>query len=773
MSTFFTTLVRMSLSAAYLTAVVLMLRVLLRKAPKWTYVVLWSLVAVRLLCPVSPHSRLSLSPGNAGELAEQLAGYEQWEVTSKVVQEGTQPVALRDDGSAFVLPQQGEYTLRESHRNPTARTDALACVWIVGMSAMLIYALFSYLRLRRRVAASIEQSGVWLCDDIDTPFILGVFRPRVYLPSALAEPQRSYVLAHERAHLARRDHWWKPLGFALLAVYWFNPALWLAYILFCRDVELACDERVYQTMGCAERVDYSQTLLAQSRPRSAIAACPLAFGETAVKDRIRAALNYKKPAFWIVACAVIACAVVAVCFLTDPKTKADAPTLETLAAGYSLEQAKADGCLVMENGTVTAGKEAFLDFTAKGAGAALRVVNYYTLDEADCSAEYYEKNKDDYPCLFVQDLSYDGTGYTLRGWEDGVEYVRHYRFLRRFECDNGPTAQNRYSVRFVLTDDADATWERLMQGALSSQSGDWIDFTVVCQEYLDHTPLPRLTLDDVRTIAQKGEALSARDFDGYEYIVTGSGLYIKLYPVEESYGVALGFARPDADEPIYCYLTAIGADGMLGDTVDLRTGDVEAFIAAHTEPSYRAEGTVFIYRGTDYDLTEQNPAINSIVQVCRVGRYYLLEGHVNPANGVFCVFDTQTERFIKSFTGANFTWWNDDLTTALYSFWGDILDYDGNLIAHCDLADGEYIYGIGLDDDGTVLVTVMGADGALREERYARSGAPTAQVESAPAVHASATPQPVVDAPRAEQTGEPDNTMVVVIDLSDFEGEEP
>jgi len=147
-----------------------------------------------------------------------------------------------------------------------------------------------------------------------------VLAPRIYVPSSLVEPQFSHVLAHERAHLARRDHWWKPLGFVLLAVYWFNPTLWLAYILLCKDIELACDERVYRDRTFAERVDYSQTLLEQSRPGSGVAACPLAFGEVSVKERVKAALSYKKPAFWVVVVAVLACAVAAVCFLTNPST---------------------------------------------------------------------------------------------------------------------------------------------------------------------------------------------------------------------------------------------------------------------------------------------------------------------------------------------------------------------------------------------------------------------------------------------------------------------
>ena len=200
---------------------------------------------------------------------------------------------------------------------------------------MLLYALVSYLRLRRRVSVSLcVRENIYLCDAISSPFILGVVKPRIYLPSGLDEVQRQNVLSHEQAHLARRDHWWKPLGFALLAVYWFNPVLWLAYTLLCRDIELACDERVIRTMDESAVKTYSTVLLACSMPRKAVITCPLAFGEVAVKERVRNALRYKKPAFWVVAASVAVCVVVAVCFLTNPPTDTDAAGL----VGFHREQ---------------------------------------------------------------------------------------------------------------------------------------------------------------------------------------------------------------------------------------------------------------------------------------------------------------------------------------------------------------------------------------------------------------------------------------------------
>ncbi len=315
----FLVLVNRSLAATYLVVAVLILRFLLLRMPKWTHCMLWALVALRLVFSLSIPSPLSAfnlidTPVNENGVIE-YAEYTGEGVKPSAVFE--RPTLAVSTGAEGVGPSVTLGTEREHVYLPY-----FSHLWLFGAAAMLGYALVSWLRLRRRVAASVEQGGVWLCDEIGSPFILGVLAPRIYVPSSLTEPQFSHVLAHERAHLARHDHWWKPLGFALLAIYWFNPALWLAYILLCRDIELACDERVYRDMALDARADYSQTLLEQSRP-GGVAACPLAFGEVGVRERVRAALGYRKPAFWAIAVAIVACAAAAVCFLTNPAAKQD------------------------------------------------------------------------------------------------------------------------------------------------------------------------------------------------------------------------------------------------------------------------------------------------------------------------------------------------------------------------------------------------------------------------------------------------------------------
>ena len=327
MAAVFLKLLNLSISASWLVLAVLVLRLISKRSPKWMNVLLWGIVALRLVLPFSIESALSLIPS-----AET--------VSPAVVQFAPAPtitsgVSVIDNA---VNPSLSEHfsAVPTASVNPLyVWTEIAGWVWLIGLGAMLLYALVSYLRLRRRVSVSLPvQDHIYLCDAISSPFILGVVKPRIYLPSGLDEVQRQNVLSHERAHLARRDHWWKPLGFALLAVYWFNPVLWLAYTLLCRDIELACDERVIRTMDESAVKTYSTVLLACSMPRKAVITCPLAFGEVGVKERVRNALRYKKPAFWVVAASVTVCVVVAVCFLTDPPTDTDAAGL----VGFHREQ---------------------------------------------------------------------------------------------------------------------------------------------------------------------------------------------------------------------------------------------------------------------------------------------------------------------------------------------------------------------------------------------------------------------------------------------------
>ena len=327
MAAVFLKLLNLSISASWLVLAVLVLRLVSKRSPKWMNVLLWGMVALRLMLPFSIESALSLIP-SAETLSPEVVQFD--------------PAPTITSGVEFIDNAVNPSLSESFAAAPLASVNPLyvwtylaGWVWLIGLGAMLLYALVSYLRLRRRVSVSLcVRENIYLCDAISSPFILGVVKPRIYLPSGLDEVQRQNVLSHERAHLARRDHWWKPLGFALLAVYWFNPVLWLAYALLCRDIELACDERVIRTMDESAVKTYSTVLLACSMPRKAVITCPLAFGEVGVKERVRNALRYKKPAFWVIAASVAVCVVVAVCFLTNPRTDTDAAGL----VGFHREQ---------------------------------------------------------------------------------------------------------------------------------------------------------------------------------------------------------------------------------------------------------------------------------------------------------------------------------------------------------------------------------------------------------------------------------------------------
>ena len=312
MTDLFLDVLNISFSAVWVVLAVVLARLVLRRAPRRLVCGLWALVALRLLFG-GIEAPFSLIP--SAELIPPESLFDQ----APAIHSGISSIdsAVNPIYSEYLRPMPGASV------NPLQVWLALfANLWVLGMIVMSIWAAVSWLRVRHQVRESIPDRGVYLCDRIESPFILGLFQPRIYLPSALAGDARDHVIAHERAHLSRRDHWWKPLGFALLTVNWFNPAIWLAYILLCRDIELACDERVIRKLSARDKKAYSSALLQCSLPRRAVTACPLAFGEVGVKQRVKSVLSYKKPAFWVIVLAVVLSLVLAVCFLTDPASRA-------------------------------------------------------------------------------------------------------------------------------------------------------------------------------------------------------------------------------------------------------------------------------------------------------------------------------------------------------------------------------------------------------------------------------------------------------------------
>ena len=309
----FLKLVNLSISASWLILAVLVLRVVLKKAPKWVMPLLWGVVALRLVCLFSIESALSLIPS-----AETIP--------SEIVTETREPVlyeqATLDIVTNPTLPSAAEVPVGVSRQQAQVDFNIYSVLWLAGMAALLVHALVSAEKLKRKLATAILlRDNIYESEFVDSPFVFGVVKPNIYLPMHMDEGTAAYVIAHECAHLARRDHWWKVLGYLVLALHWFNPLVWVAYILFCRDIELACDEKVVKGLDGAARADYSQALLSCAAPKRAVAACPLAFGEGNIKTRVKSALHYKKPAFWVAAAAVLAVVIVAVCFLTNPRSE--------------------------------------------------------------------------------------------------------------------------------------------------------------------------------------------------------------------------------------------------------------------------------------------------------------------------------------------------------------------------------------------------------------------------------------------------------------------
>lgn len=310
MDAVFLKILNMSITASWLILAVIFARTLLNKAPRWIVCLLWGLVAIRLVCPFSFESVFSLIPSSEtipADIATQHSPAIDSGIT--IVNETINPMIAESFTPAI-----------EDSANPLQiYIPIISVIWLAGVAVMLGYALISYLKLKKEVSANIAISeNVFACDEVKAPFILGVFRPQIYVPSSMQGESLKYVLRHENAHLKRYDHLWKPLGYLLLSVYWFNPLCWIAYILLCRDIEMACDEKVIADMKKEEVASYSQALLDCSFSRKKITACPLAFGEVGVKERVKSILNYKRPTFWIMMAAIVVCVILAVCLMSDP-----------------------------------------------------------------------------------------------------------------------------------------------------------------------------------------------------------------------------------------------------------------------------------------------------------------------------------------------------------------------------------------------------------------------------------------------------------------------
>ncbi len=315
MSEFFLNIVNMSISASWIVLAVLLLRLLLKKAPKWITVLLWGIVAVRLICPFTIESVMSLIPSAETISPQVLIENPEINTGFPILNNTINPII--QESTVTIAPEKSINSLQ-------LFVLIFSKVWVIGIAAMLLYTVISYFKVKRKIGTAVLlRDYIFQSENVVSPFVLGIIKPKIYLPFNMNEQDMEHVIAHENAHIHRKDHWWKPVGFLILTLHWFNPLMWLGYVLLCRDIELACDEKVVKEFNNEQKADYSQALLTCSVNRRIIAACPLAFGEVGVKNRVKSVLNYKKPAFWIVATAIVASIVMAICFLTNPRTTID------------------------------------------------------------------------------------------------------------------------------------------------------------------------------------------------------------------------------------------------------------------------------------------------------------------------------------------------------------------------------------------------------------------------------------------------------------------
>ena len=328
MNELFLKIINMSISASWLVLAVLILRFVLKKAPKWINVLLWGIVAIRLICPFSFESPLSLIP--SAETIPLNIGMD----STPTINSGISAI----NNAVNPIISQSNTPMAGASINPLQITIGIyEYIWIFGMIALALYTAISYWRLHRKVDTAVRyKDNIFQSENVSSPFVFGIIKPRIYLPFKMNGQDLEHVVAHEHAHIRRKDHWWKPFGFLLLTIHWFNPLMWMAYVLLCRDIELACDEKVIKELGNEQRGDYTQALVACSVNRRMLAACPLAFGEVSVKERVKSVMNYKKPAFWVIIISVIVCVGIAVCFLTNPKQ--DSYTLRIVVPAGSQEK---------------------------------------------------------------------------------------------------------------------------------------------------------------------------------------------------------------------------------------------------------------------------------------------------------------------------------------------------------------------------------------------------------------------------------------------------
>ncbi len=549
--TFMPKLFNMSLTASVAIVLVILLRLLLKKAPKVISYAMWGVVLFRLLCPMSIGSNFSVynlfdAPAQESGTITSVIEY----VPSNIVHTEYPSVALPVPGISDVineaLPQGQEQLVADPLEAPMSITTY---IWMIGVLVMVIYSIVSYIRLRRKLSVVVPlRDNIFIADDIKSPFVVGLFRPKIYLPCNLGDKEQEYIILHEQHHIKRLDHVMKALAFLALAIHWFNPLVWVAFILASKDMEMSCDEAVIRKIGGDVRADYSASLLTLATGRRIIAGTPLAFGEGDTKGRINNLSKWKKPAVWVVLVAVVACVVLAVCLLTNPSQTRD--TMKW-AQSLSVEDVASADLVVYPQ----AADKQFKQLSAEELSEMVALINEskgkYRIEHEELAGggiSFYITMKDG-TSHSVENI---GNTYLVI---DGEYYEASYNWL------------NGWSKRFG--------------------EGN----TRIPDQYFS---VP-LTLDEVLELSQRGHELIWGDFNSYKYYETGSGLYIRVYEIDDDFSLWIGGSGPEYElEPMYIYL-ALKDD--IDTHIDIRDGNVAEFIGQHRSVAADHEGTSTLRTG--------------------------------------------------------------------------------------------------------------------------------------------------------------------------------
>ena len=553
----FVRILNMSLTASYVILAVIVLRLLLKKTPKWIICILWCTAAFRLVFPFSLENVLSVfSVIPASDIVTREILYSQTPTIHSgisVLNSTVNPViseSMAPSAGASVNPMQ-------------VAAYIAAIVWLVGVSVLFIYSTFSYAKLKINIITATKyKDNIYQSERISSPFMLGIIKPKVYIPYTLKEPELSHVLRHENAHIIRRDYIVKALAFIILMIHWFNPLVWIAYILFSRDIEYACDEKVIKNMSVDQRKSYSEALLSLAIKKGGLKACPLAFGETTVKERVKKALSYKKPALWIIIATFVACAVTAVCLLTDPIS--NKKTDHSYEAN-NLEQIRD---ISQYYGTYHPSEVIYVNPLSSFYPFELDYTPYYTLEKS----EFTIITPDDDSSAVIVDMAplYERSKITeeefvaLFSIDFGMPDVSGYKNIEQI------TLTNEYSL-FILDDDlwiADFNGENV-----------WIIYKLQVSEQFSskmEEESKMLTLDSlINLVEEKGDKLTWSDFGEYEHYDIGSGLYIWQIPINESFCVIINGTGPKT-EPMFVRLAGLTLDGQITDySLDLREDNVD------------------------------------------------------------------------------------------------------------------------------------------------------------------------------------------------------